>query len=232
MSDQKKFPIMREKDAKPHPISIPWSIAELAYSGYRARFGDDQSMEVLAGRGGFAPSEMDQWLPNWREQCSEILQLRIKYDKAIDELLDEVEAGGLRINELEAERQELNAQQGHFYRVCPCGCIVCGDEDHPCDKCGSLEQGQLLITSFVNAQKRISKLEAVVGKLPSKDQSLAACAANGDIRDGDIIWNSSNCRCDYDVGMAPCEYCAIHTVLIRTLDVCEAAELVMKENNG
>jgi len=86
-----KFPIMREKDAKPHPVSIPWSIAELAYSGYRSRFGEDQSMEELARRGGFAPSEMDQWLPDWRDRCSEIFSI-LDQLKQSQKLVQELES--------------------------------------------------------------------------------------------------------------------------------------------
>src|SRR4030066_350846 len=44
---------------KPHPVQIPWSMAELAYSAYAEKFGKGQSLERLAERGGFGPAEMD-----------------------------------------------------------------------------------------------------------------------------------------------------------------------------
>src|SRR5690606_9962744 len=70
------FPIQAERGAKPHPMKIPWSVAERAYSVYAARYGKGQSLERMAERGGFGPGEMDMFLPGWREECSEIAQLR------------------------------------------------------------------------------------------------------------------------------------------------------------
>lgn len=66
---EKTFPIQFESGAAPFPTSIPWHIAELAYSVYGAKHGTSQSLERLAERGGFAPSEMDQYLPDWRARC-------------------------------------------------------------------------------------------------------------------------------------------------------------------
>ena len=65
------FPIQIESRAAPHPMQIPWIIAELAYSVYAAKYGRGQSLERLAERGGFAPSEMDKFLPGWRMRCEE-----------------------------------------------------------------------------------------------------------------------------------------------------------------
>jgi hypothetical protein len=72
----KLFPIQRDRDAKPHPMRIPWSVAELAYSVYSARYGTSQSLETLAERGGFGAGEMDKFLPDWRDRCDEIIRLR------------------------------------------------------------------------------------------------------------------------------------------------------------
>lgn len=73
----KKFPIQSSyrKNVKPHPTSIPWFIADLAYSVYSASYGREQSLERLAERGGFGPEEMDEFVPNWRELCSENVRL-------------------------------------------------------------------------------------------------------------------------------------------------------------
>lgn len=67
MSDR-LFPIQRECGAKAHPLLIPWSVAEKAYSVYSAQYGTDQSLERLAERGGFYPAEMDELFPAWRQE--------------------------------------------------------------------------------------------------------------------------------------------------------------------
>lgn len=72
---ERMFPIQSERGAKPHPLLIPWSIAELAYSVYSANYGRSQSLERLSQRGGFGPSEMDMFVPDWRERCSRIAAL-------------------------------------------------------------------------------------------------------------------------------------------------------------
>lgn len=65
----KRFPIQTSSrySGPPHPTSIPWHVADLAYSVYARRYGRSQSLERLAERGGFGPCEMDDFLPNWRE---------------------------------------------------------------------------------------------------------------------------------------------------------------------
>ena len=79
--DVRTFPIQSQRGAHPHPVRIPWSVAELAYSVYSARFGRDQTLERLAQRGGFAPGEMDMFLPEWRKLSAEVTALReeVKY---------------------------------------------------------------------------------------------------------------------------------------------------------
>ena len=73
---ERLFPIIpytsRDKHKGPHPMRVPWSIAELAYSVYASRYGRSQSLERLAERGGFHAGEMDDLLPDWRERCSAI----------------------------------------------------------------------------------------------------------------------------------------------------------------
>lgn len=70
-AEARTFPIQSERAAKPHPTRIPWWLADLAYSVYRARFGSGQSLERLAERGGFHPSEMDEYVPDWRELAAQ-----------------------------------------------------------------------------------------------------------------------------------------------------------------
>lgn len=64
------FPIQSSRFSRPHPLQIPWVIAELAYSVYAGKHGRSQSLEDLAERGGFGPEEMDRFLPDWRERCA------------------------------------------------------------------------------------------------------------------------------------------------------------------
>lgn len=68
----KKFPVIpynRSEIGSPHPTSIPWDVADLAYSVYRQRYGDGQSLERLAERGGFGANELDDMLPDWRDRA-------------------------------------------------------------------------------------------------------------------------------------------------------------------
>ena len=72
MSKDRMFPVQKSRRyGKPHPTSIPWSVAELAYSQYH----HDQSLERLAERGGFGPGEMDMYCPDWIERCDRITKL-------------------------------------------------------------------------------------------------------------------------------------------------------------
>lgn len=66
-AEGRMFPIQFEVGAKAHPFLIPWWVAERAYGVYAAEFGRSQSLERLAQRGGFCPSEMDSFYPEWRE---------------------------------------------------------------------------------------------------------------------------------------------------------------------
>lgn len=84
------FPIMSTRGTRPHPLNIPWSIAELAYSVYSLKYGRSQSLERMAERGGFYAGEMDEFLPNWRERASEVTALReevARLGKEIEELM-------------------------------------------------------------------------------------------------------------------------------------------------
>lgn len=76
MMPEKMFPIQRQHryEGAAYPTQIPWSVADLAYSVYRNRYGAEQSLERLAERGGFGPGEMDEFLPDWRHRCSVITE--------------------------------------------------------------------------------------------------------------------------------------------------------------
>lgn len=114
---EREFPVQVQQGAEPHPLRIPWEVAELAYSVYAARYGTDQSLEVMAKRGGFGPGEMDIFLPDWRERCSVITKLRADIERleaesrafAADVLSLSASLGKKieRVTELEAERDRL-----------------------------------------------------------------------------------------------------------------------------
>lgn len=107
MSEAKSFPIISERHAAPHPLRIPWSIAELAYSTYAKMYGRGQTMERLAERGGFYPSELDGYLPDWRERCSEITQLRAEQNNLRAAIATPEVYAGVITKILEAERDHL-----------------------------------------------------------------------------------------------------------------------------
>lgn len=70
------FPVMYERNSTPGPTTIPWTMADRAYSIYSARYGKEQSLERIAERGGFGAGELDEFIPGWREELSELAALR------------------------------------------------------------------------------------------------------------------------------------------------------------
>jgi hypothetical protein len=106
--NDKMFPIIPDGKSKPHPLQIPWSVAEQAYTVYLAKYGSRQSLETLAQRGGFHVSEMDMLLLNWREQSSEITQLRTR----IEQLHEELDIATRERNEaIQASMNDMGAKQ-------------------------------------------------------------------------------------------------------------------------
>lgn len=80
------FPVMYSSDSdKAGPVTIPWSVAEKAYSRYAALCGGRQTLERVAERGGFYAGEMDELYPEWRNETSEIAALRARVDELEDE---------------------------------------------------------------------------------------------------------------------------------------------------
>ena len=53
----RQFPIQGETP-KQQKTYIPWWLAEIAYEYYSERFGNDQSLERIAERGGFGRREL------------------------------------------------------------------------------------------------------------------------------------------------------------------------------
>lgn len=63
MSLSKKFPIQPDYDKKFREID--WDIAKVAYKEYKAQYGNSQSLERMAERGGFGVEELVNLLYNW-----------------------------------------------------------------------------------------------------------------------------------------------------------------------
>lgn len=113
MSKPKKFPIQGGRGAAAHPLFVPWGVAEKAYSVYSALYGTALSLERLAERGGFSPSEMDDLFPAWRQESSEVEQLqaevaRLKEWQAAILIKDSIKTR--EINTLTKENRDLYAQ--------------------------------------------------------------------------------------------------------------------------
>jgi hypothetical protein len=62
-----------------YSAGIPWSLHLRAYDAYCAKYGPQPAMIDLDGRdcrGGFAVSELDEFVPGWRDEISEIGRLK------------------------------------------------------------------------------------------------------------------------------------------------------------
>ena len=103
MTEQRWFPIQAgysTTTAPPHPLRIPWSVAEKAYCAYARLYGTQQSLERLAERGGFGGGEMDELYPAWRDETSEIVALR-------DKIAAYEASHGLMLHNLQSTRSQL-----------------------------------------------------------------------------------------------------------------------------
>lgn len=100
----------KNKNKGPHPMRVPWSVADQAYSVYAARHGRSQTLERLAERGGFAAEEMDIFLPDWREKSDALAQAleRVGSQDLVIEHLVASEAEWVEaLHECEEERDRL-----------------------------------------------------------------------------------------------------------------------------
>ncbi|MBN9683430.1 MULTISPECIES: hypothetical protein [unclassified Corallococcus] len=69
--NERRFPLLViQKDFDNGiPRTIPWALPERAYAEYSRRYRTtEQSLERLAERGGFAPGELDMFVPGWRAE--------------------------------------------------------------------------------------------------------------------------------------------------------------------
>jgi len=58
MDDSRPFPILSEHDGEHKGCVIPWWLAEIAYKEYANQFGNGQTLERIAERGGFGRKEL------------------------------------------------------------------------------------------------------------------------------------------------------------------------------
>lgn len=83
MIEDRKFPLL---GGVSRIGSVPWWVAEQAYMGYASKYGDSQSLERLAERGGFGIEEMDEFFPEWREKASLISRLQADNERLEGEI--------------------------------------------------------------------------------------------------------------------------------------------------
>jgi hypothetical protein len=80
---------------------------------------------------------------------------------------------------------------------------------------------QTLAVLVRTLQDEVKRLRAIVDKLPHKDDIETALMANNM---GGLKFKEDYCQCDPSVGMSPCPYCAIHSVLTRMLKAVRPSE--------
>lgn len=86
MDDVKRFPVLNQQNCRPSerktmPRSVSWMFVEKFRA--QAEFNHDQTLEVLAGRGGLAPEEM--WLAAHGHR---LFRVKIDEQAAIDWLYE------------------------------------------------------------------------------------------------------------------------------------------------
>jgi tetratricopeptide (TPR) repeat protein len=67
-----------------YSAGIPWSMHLRAYDAYCKEYGRQDALIDLEGRncrGGFGTKELDRFIPGWRDELSELAQLRSELAK-------------------------------------------------------------------------------------------------------------------------------------------------------
>lgn len=85
---ERLFPVQKQP-----PQAIAWWVAEMAYKDYVKRFGDAQTLERIAERGGFGQMELIDHLANYAQELE-------------SRLLGEISP------EAEAQKEESNQANG------------------------------------------------------------------------------------------------------------------------
>jgi hypothetical protein len=82
---------------------IPWSLHMKAYNVYAKRYGKQEALITGRCRGGFGVSELDEFIPGWREELSALTILRNQLQASQQREADK----DARIAELEGEVERL-----------------------------------------------------------------------------------------------------------------------------
>jgi len=73
-TETKRAPVQRLKGG------IPWDMHMRAYAVYAKRHGEQKAMIEGWCRGGFAISELDMFIPGWRDELERIKNVRLVKD--------------------------------------------------------------------------------------------------------------------------------------------------------
>lgn len=76
MGDEKRCPVMYGRYSLAGPRTISMALAERAYSVYSGRYGTSQPLTWIVARGGFGDTELDAFVPGWRDEESDLTRLR------------------------------------------------------------------------------------------------------------------------------------------------------------
>ena len=101
-----------------YSAGIPWAMHLRAYDAYCNLYGEQQSLIEGRCRGGFGTSELDKFIPGWREELSQITQLTaaLASEKA-------------RAESAEARGKELETALRPFAEICKRVSLMWQDSD-------------------------------------------------------------------------------------------------------
>jgi hypothetical protein len=117
---------LRAKKEKIAPVQgysagIPWVMHLRAYDAYCKKYGPQEALISLEGRncrGGFSTSELDVFIPGWREELSELHRLRAALDKATGPVTDgESQRFGLYMSGNEGYEDGIRLTPGQVSRL-------------------------------------------------------------------------------------------------------------------
>ena len=174
--ERHEFPIIPVKDAAPHPMRIPWSVAEKAYSSYAAKYGSNQSLKRIAERGGFYANEMDEYHPAWRDECSE-LSAALARAEAAEHQRDEARkallkiASALNVEVGKTAYPEVIATDCELVAVALRRAIPLTDNETIVE---SGDDGSLLVQTPTGARRRIWGGAKLVAELEFENAALRA----------------------------------------------------------
>lgn len=91
MSDKPKMAPVQGYSA-----GIPWAMHLRAYDAYRKKYSPQPEMinYEKGCRGGFGVSELDMFIPGWREELSELSRLRAANEKLAEALRECSDSAG------------------------------------------------------------------------------------------------------------------------------------------